>query len=140
MKNIIHIIFFILIISVSFSYSQEVKHPIDAYLDSCIEKDPSTFGMVNCIESAIQKWDDELNRYYKYLVGVLDEESVEILKSAELEWIKYKRKEMANIEMIYSKLEGTMYIPMKYYAKLEVIRSRAMQIADYYRLITDDGR
>jgi uncharacterized protein YecT (DUF1311 family) len=124
----------------SSAFTQEIKHPIDSYLDSCIETDPSTFGMVNCIESAIQKWDDELNKYYKLILSVLDEESAKILKSSEIEWIKFKDKEMDNIEMIYSKLDGTMYIPMKFYAKLEIIRSRAMQIADYYRLITEESR
>lgn len=124
----------------SSAFTQEIKHPIDSYLDSCMEVDPSTFGMVNCIESAIQKWDDELNKYYKLLVGALDEESVKILKSSETEWIEFKKKEMANIEMIYSKLEGTMYIPMKYYAKLEIIRIRAMQISEYYRLVTEEGK
>lgn len=124
----------------SSSFTQEIKHPIDSYLDSCMEVDPSTFGMVNCIESAIQKWDDELNKYYKLLVGALDEESVKILKSSETEWIEFKKKEMANIEMIYSKLEGTMYIPMKYFAKLEIIRTRAMQISEYYRLVTEEGK
>lgn len=124
----------------SSAFTQEIKHPIDSSLDSCMEVDPSTFGMVNCIESAIQKWDDELNKYYKLLVGALDEESVKILKSSETEWIEFKKKEMANIEMIYSKLEGTMYIPMKYYAKLEIIRTRAMQISEYYRLVTEEGK
>ncbi|MBN1632667.1 MAG: DUF1311 domain-containing protein [Ignavibacteria bacterium] len=138
MRIIIFILCAVSVLSSSFIYSQEIKHPIDAYLDSCIDRNPSTFSMVNCIESAIQRWDDELNRFYKLLTGVLDEESAKILKSAEIEWIKYKEKEMANIEMIYSRLEGTMYIPMKYYAKLEVIRTRALQIADYYRLITEE--
>ena len=140
MRRIIFTFTLLFILTASVSFSQEIKHPIDSYLDSCMEVDPSTFGMVNCIESAIQKWDDELNKYYKLLVGVLDEESVKILKSSETEWIEFKKKEMANIEMIYSKLEGTMYIPMKYYAKLEIIRTRAMQISEYYRLVTEEGK
>lgn len=138
-KGIFFFVVFALIVSVKL-YSQESNHPIDKYLDSCMERDYSTFGMVKCTEEAIQKWDDELNKYYKLLMKTLDDESAKILKESELQWIEFKNKEMKNIEKIYSKLEGTMYIPMKYYAKMEIIKTRALQLADFYELITNNQK
>lgn len=118
-------------------FSQESNHPIDKYLESCMEKDNSTAGMVKCTEEATKMWDDELNKYYKLLMKTLDDESAKTLKASELIWIEFKDKEFENIEKIYSKLEGTMYIPMLYYAKLEVIKTRALQLNDFYDLLNE---
>ncbi len=137
MKKILFIaLFFILIISLKI-YSQEDKHPIDVYLDSCMEINPSTAGMVRCTDEAIKMWDNELNKYYKLLIKTLNDESVNSLKSAQLEWIVFRDKEFTNIENIYSKMEGTMYIPMQLFARLEIIKTRALQLQDYYELLTE---
>jgi uncharacterized protein YecT (DUF1311 family) len=135
------ILFFVVVMSFVSAklFSQESQHPIDRYLDSCFEKSNyTTVGMVNCTEDVIKMWDDELNKYYKLLMNILDEESAKTLKASELQWIEFKEKEMKNIEKIYSKMEGTMYIPMKYYAKMEIIKTRAMQLANFYDLLTEN--
>jgi uncharacterized protein YecT (DUF1311 family) len=135
-KNIFIVLIFCILIS-SKLHSQEDKHPIDLFLDSCMDKDPSTAGMVNCTDEAIKMWDNELNKYYRLLVSTLDGESVNSLKSAQLEWIAFRDKEFINIENIYSKMEGTMYIPMQLFARLEIIKARTLQLQDYYELLTE---
>jgi uncharacterized protein YecT (DUF1311 family) len=133
----IFLLFAILIIAVSSRvFSQETPHPIDVYLDSCMERNQSTMGMTKCTDDAFKMWDDELNKYYKILMKTLDDESAKTLKSAEIQWIEFKEKEFTNIDIIYSKMDGTMYIPMHSYAKLEIIKARALQLKDYYDLIT----
>ena len=134
-------ILFVILISISVSaklFSQETKHPIDLYLDSCMEKDMSTAGIVKCMEEATKMWDAELNKYFKLLIKELDEESVYILKSAETEWLVFRDKEFQNIDNIYSKLKGTMFIPMKYDTKLEIVRTRALRIKDYYEILKEN--
>jgi uncharacterized protein YecT (DUF1311 family) len=137
MKKGIFIFVFVLLFVSAKLYSQNSQHPIDVYLDSCMEKNPSTIGMVKCTEEAIQMWDNELNKYYKILMKVLDEESAKTLKASELKWIEFKEMELKNIEKIYSKMEGTMYIPMKYYAKMEIVKTRALQLGNFYDLLTE---
>lgn len=134
MKKYLFFVSFVILFIPSAITAQESTHPIDIFLDSCMEKDYTTFGMVNCIEKAIEMWNVELDKYYNLLMTELDGESAKILKSAEVDWIKYKEKEMENIESIYGKLKGTMYTPMKYFAKLEIVKTRALQLADYYDL------
>ncbi len=47
MKTII-LLFVIITVSAPLKiYSQENNHPIDKFLESCMEKEPSTAGMVN---------------------------------------------------------------------------------------------
>jgi uncharacterized protein YecT (DUF1311 family) len=136
-KGILFFIFVMFFVSAKL-FSQESQHPIDKYLDSCFQKnDYTTVGMMNCTEEAIKMWDDELNRYYKLLVKILDEESVKTLKTSELQWIEFKEKEFKNIESIYSKLDGTMYVSMKYYAMMEILKTRAKQLGDFYGLLTE---
>lgn len=134
-------ILFLILISIAVSaklFSQETKHPIDLYLDSCMEKDMSTAGIVKCMEEATKMWDAELNKYFKLLIKELDEESVYILKSAETEWLVFRDKEFQNIDNIYSKLKGTMFIPMKYDTRLDIVRTRALRIKDYYEILKEN--
>jgi uncharacterized protein YecT (DUF1311 family) len=103
-----------------------------------MEINPSTAGIVRCTDEAIKMWDNELNKFYKLLIKTLDGESVNILKSAQLEWIVFRDKEFTNIENIFSRKEGTMYIPMQLFARLEIIKNRALQLQDYYELLTEN--
>jgi uncharacterized protein YecT (DUF1311 family) len=135
MKNYFILLPVFLSLSYSSVNSQDRKHTIDAELDECIELNSHTHGTVECIEKAIEKWDAELNKYYKLLMKELDAESAEMLRSAEKEWIAYKDSEMKNIESIFSRLDGTMYIPMKFFSKMDIIKTRALQLKDYYELL-----
>ncbi len=61
----------------------------------------------------------------------LDEESAKELKSAELEWIAYKDKEIKFIHKMYSTKEGTMYIPMRADAIMSITKMRALKLEEY---------
>jgi hypothetical protein len=34
-------------------------------------------------------------------------------------------------------MEGTMYIPMYVYAKMNIVKERALKLKDYYELLTN---
>jgi len=142
MNKLIILSLFITIILISSNsklFSQdENRHPIDVYLDSCLERNPSTFGMVDCTREAEKMWNAELNKYYKLLMTIIDDSSASILKESERDWVKYKEKEIANIENIYSQVEGTMYQIERAYQIMEITRIRAMQLKDYYDVLTGD--
>ena len=67
------------------------KHPIDKYLECEIAKDSTTAGMVNASVKAREKWDAEMNKYYKFLMSILDEKSKEILRDPNGQ-IRFKEK------------------------------------------------
>lgn len=113
------------------------KHRIDKELDACMEKNPSTAGMVECIEKAIKQWDDELNKNYKLLSGVLDKAGQENLKKTQLEWIKFRDAEIKLLSSVYSKKEGTMYVPMSCDSVMVITKKRALELKSYYELITE---
>ena len=122
----------------SLSTAQEQpQHPIDKALDACIDKNGSTAGMVECTDKAYAAWDKELNKNYGELMRALNPKQKEALRLAQLEWIKYRDLEFNSIDSVYDTLQGTMYIPMRISAHLEVIKKRALELKDRLDLIKD---
>ncbi|HYP29700.1 MAG TPA: lysozyme inhibitor LprI family protein [Blastocatellia bacterium] len=123
------------------AYAQEPEqHPIDRSLDACIEKDPSTAGMVECIGRAYESWDKELNRAYNELSRKLSPQGRQALKAAQLEWIKYRDSEFKLIDSVYYGLQGTMYIPMRADSRLKIVKSRALELNDYLGLVGEHDK
>ena len=121
-----------------FATQELPPHQIDKALDACIDKNGSTAGMVRCTDVAYAAWDRELNRNYAALMAKLKPPQKESLRLAQLEWIKQRDLEFKFIDSIYDTLEGTMYIPMRIAAHMEVIRKRALGLKDYLDLINDN--
>lgn len=116
-------------------YAQETPvHPIDKFFEACTEKDPSTAGMMSCTDSAYKMWDKELNKNYLALMRKLKPEGKLTLKAAQLQWLKYRDAEFKFIDSIYSTLQGTMYLPMHYGQRMEIVKQRSLALAAYLDL------
>ena len=130
MKNKIFLTaFFVLLIfsKIFNTFSQKEQHPIDKWLESCMEKGGYTTPvMANCAVEAGKKWDAELNKYYQLLRGKLDNQGKQQLKNSELEWIKFRDLEFQVINNVYDNLEGTMYIPMSAGDKTDIVKDRVL--------------
>lgn len=131
MRNLLILILFL----PALAYGQETIHPIDKALGICTEKDPSTAGMVRCIDIAYRDWDKELNKNYQSLMRKLKPADKSLLKSAQLEWLKYRDAEFKLLDTIYDKLQGTMYIPMRIDQKMQFIKRRAEELASHVDLV-----
>ena len=119
------------------SAQETPKHPIDAALDVCTEKDPSTAGMVRCTDIAYKKWDQELNKSYRTLMSRLKPADKLLLKSAQLSWISFRDNEFRLIESIYDKIQGTMYIPMRIDEKMQIVKQRALALANHVDMLDE---
>lgn len=111
------------------------KHPIDAALEICTEKEPHTAGMVRCTDIAYKKWDQELNKNYQTLMSKLSPADKLLLKSAQLSWITYRDREFKLIDSIYDKIQGTMYIPMRIDEKMQIVKQRALALASHIDML-----
>ncbi len=130
-------LFIFIILLPTVSYGQETIHPIDKALGVCTEKDPSTAGMVRCIDIAYRDWDKELNRNYQTLMSKFKPADKQTLKAAQLEWLKYRDADFKLIDSIYDKLQGTMYIPMRLDQKMQFIKHRAEALAGNLDLLAE---
>jgi uncharacterized protein YecT (DUF1311 family) len=112
-------------------------HRIDKALEACIDKNGSTAGMVECTDKAYAAWDKELNHTYNQLMGVLKPNQKEALRLAQLEWLKYRDLDFKLIDSVYDAMQGTMYIPMRVDARMEVVKKRALELKGYLDLIQE---
>ena len=115
--------------------TEQTEHAIDKAMGVCIDRDPSTAGMTDCIFTAAEAWDKELNKNYNKLMAKLDAKGKQTLKAAQLEWIRYRDAEYKLIDAVYFSLEGSMYVPMRAEDRLRVVKKRALELSSYLGLI-----
>ena len=52
--TVLAIVFYVFLEDLALAQEQEKRHPIDEWLERCIEKDSSTAGMINCSGKAYE--------------------------------------------------------------------------------------
>ena len=120
------------------AYAEKTKkNSIDRAEEACIEKNGSTAGMTNCAEKAYGMWDKEMNKNYNVLMKELSPEEKEILRNAQKKWIDYRDNEFKLIDAIYSKVEGTMYIPMHVEERIAIVKQRALKLGNHLELLRE---
>ena len=123
-----------LLLYLAASLSHAASPHIDKYLESCIAADPSTAGMTNCTYGAYSLWDKELNITYKNLMSSLPSIEQQALRIAQRQWVAFRDAEFKAIDALYKRKDGTMYIPMRVANRLEILKTRVLQLQDYRSL------
>lgn len=126
----------VLAFSVFSPQTRAATHHTDAYLQKCVEADSSTAGMSNCTSDAYSLWGKELNATYANLLGRLSASKIAV-RNSQRQWIAFRDVEFKAIDAIYTNKDGTMYIPMRVGERLEIVRSRAMQLNGYLAAFKD---
>ena len=67
----------------------------------------------------------------------LNAKQAEALRLSQLEWIRHRDLEFKFIDSVYDTMQGTMYIPMRIDARMEVIKKRALQLKGFLDLVTE---
>ena len=121
------------------AYSQEVTHKLNIELENCLndEKNFTTLGMLSCYGEAELKWDKELNSIYSKLINNLDDNSKIKLKESQRNWIIFKDKEIEFLKQFYYSKKGTIWKVNYSMYKMEIVKSRALNLLDYYNAILD---
>lgn len=116
--------------------ARDKQHVIDLSTESCLDANQTTAGMLKCFTRAEEDWDKELNRVYKALQKQLKPAGQDALKQAQLAWIGQRDKEFALINAIHEQMEGTMWIPVMANKRADVVKARALELQDYFNLLT----
>ncbi len=85
-----------------------------AYVQDCLDHTYGGSGGVPCfIGEAI--WDREMNRYYKRLLSLLDEEEKKLLRNSQRAWLKMRDSSIAFGMRLLGRTEetGSMYALMR---------------------------
>jgi uncharacterized protein YecT (DUF1311 family) len=138
MKLLITGTLFILFTNFTFGQESETeKHPIDIKVEEClaIQSNQSTIGMIDCIQTAMEEWDAELNKYYKLLMNNLDNNEQDKLRDAQRQWLVFRDKEFEFIGIRYGKMEGTMFNIIEADSRNNIVRQRALELKSYYDIL-----
>lgn len=111
------------------------EHPIDREISELIRTNPSTFGQRDAFSRGIELWDAELNRQYKILSAMLDDSGRQKLRDAQRAWLAFRDAEFRRTDSLYSGKDGSMFIPMSVAARLELIKARALELADSIEIL-----
>jgi len=115
----------------------EDKHLIDAEMDAAIERNGSTGGQTEAMGAALKKWDALLNLSYKALKENLDPAALKSLVESQRAWITWRDKELDFIQRYHKKLQGTMYVPMEAYRRMNLTRQRAIHLERMAEFVED---
>ena len=137
MTKLILALFSVFLLAAVAIAQEPAQHPIDKALEACTDKNGSTAGMVECTDKAYAAWDKELNKIYGELMRALKPTQKEALRLAQLEWIKYRDINFKFIDSVYDTMDGTMYIPMRVDARMEVVKKRALELKGFLDLVKE---
>jgi uncharacterized protein YecT (DUF1311 family) len=137
MTRVLSIAIFLCAFSAISIAQEPTQHPIDKALDACIDQNGSTAGMVECTDKAYAAWDKELNKNYVELMRTLNAKQKEALRLSQLEWIKHRDLEFKFLDSMFDTFQGTMYIPMRVGARMDIIKHRAVELKQNLELYKD---
>ena len=124
----------------AFAADEEEKHPIDRKIAAAEEKAVSTAEMRQVYVDGLKAWDAELNRVYGELKKKLKPNTFAVLQSAQRQWIVYRDEQMKFISSMYAEFDGTMYIPMRASAEMEITRARALELWRQLQVVSDHAQ
>ncbi len=135
-KRVLVLAFIMIFVGPFSAFSQE-KHPIDKFLEDCLDKNLTNAGMANCTYEARVLWDKEMNKYYDLLMKIFNKDEQMKLREAQRAWLKFRDAEFANIKEIYEG-QGTMFIVIQAADRLEIVKQRAEALRVYYQIRRDN--
>lgn len=109
----------------------EEKHEIDKWTETCLVKNYTMTEKVECFNQASAKWHDELNTSYQALMTQLNPKEKQEVENAQQAWNNYKKAEFDLINTFYGALDGTLWLPIKAKAGVNVLKKRALQLQGY---------
>ena len=121
----------------TFSQVEQITHSLDKRYEQCCNKNHGDYGAVQCAIDLGKEWDKEMNKYYFGLMNVLDSVAQNELKLAQSQWIKYRDLEYKFSNSLHD-MQGTMYLRMRAYRNMKIVRTRALELKSYYWIRTEE--
>lgn len=131
------ILIFSLLLSVSVLAQEKEEHPIDQWCLECLDQDSNwtTVGMIQCEAQALEKWQQEMDKFYQLLLDSLSEESATVLMKAQEAWLVYAEEEKHfSSQLYYNEMDGTMWRVISAGRISSIYRERALALKEYYDL------
>ncbi len=109
-------------------------YPIDKKQEDCVNKNPTTANMIDCTEKAYEAWGKEVEINYLQLMRELSPTGKELLKASQLEWTKFRDKELKLINHMNQNVSGSMYRVECAQDRVNLVKDRALELKEYLGL------
>ena len=127
----------------SFPSIQAFENYLEESRSECLDKSYGGSRAIACFKDS-KIWDEELNYYYKLLRSKLNTREKEILKKAQLEWIKHRDSTIEfNSKVLdreYAGKRGTMYSAFRADEAsatiTPIIKERTLLLKNWYERIS----
>ena len=106
----------------------EVKDPIDIAMEAAIDRNSSTAGMCKATAVAREKWEERLNAAWAKLKKKMPADEFAELQKAQRAWIAYRDLQIKSYEATYAKMDGTMWIPIRAGAGMDLTKQRVQDL------------
>ena len=127
----------ILMVAFSFAYEQEKKDPIEARLDSAMQVNPSTAGMLDAIAVASREWDERMNENYGKLKKRMAPDEWTAFVKAQKAWVAYRDVQIESLGITYAQMEGTMWLPARAHAEMDLTKQRSQFLQKTLELLSE---
>ncbi len=114
-------------------------NPIDEALEACRQGGQTTLELGQCLTTAMQQWDKELNAAYAALMQTLEPEAREALKASERAWIGFRDAEVKFLRERFSTQDGTLWPLVEGAQIMDLTRRRAIQLRCYVKMMDMEG-
>ncbi len=104
-----------------------------------MDKDPSTYGMMDAIKKGTELWDAQMNQVYAKLLKKLPEAERASLQKSQRAWLAYRDANSDLVATVYGHAEGTMYRPMAANELLELVKARTLLLRGYLDLLEENS-
>lgn len=110
---------------------------IDKTEDFCIGKAVSTSDMLKCTDAARDDWGKEMNKYYNLLMKKLTAKQKNELIRTQKAWLVFRDDNAIFINSSIKNMQGTMYLNVASGEIRELVKQRAVQLRNYYKILSE---
>ena len=137
-----YLFLFFLICNVSGVDAQTTSTPafIDDELEECRAQaeNKTPEGAILCEYNARIAWEKQIDRYYKLLLDVLKPDEKRDIKIAQRDWVIYRDNEMLFANTLYKNKKSKSWLVVHAERLTSIFRNRALELEEYYEMVTLD--
>lgn len=115
--------------------AQQQNTQYDKALDECLKSKKDYIGKEECYQDFETRWKEEIDHYKQLFAKEFFLDTKQLLEKSQKEWEKYKKGDIQFLENFYKDMNGPFYDMMHAKAKMNIYRSRALQLKTVYESV-----
>ena len=130
--------------AVQIEFTSDTAH-VEQEVRDMLDKDYTTMGMIEAAYFSEQEYDKLLNKYYKFLYNVLNDEGKKALQATQRNWIKLRDSDKELVRAMQGQVYedmggGTVWGIIAANSRADITRRRVIELFNYSQFTDLGGR